>query len=88
MSATVESQGKEALQLAVAILRNEYNESQLVCATARIERIIKEIGGNKRELMLNAHQAIKAEAKAIEDEIALRVAAWEAKYTCNPVGHQ
>jgi hypothetical protein len=85
MNTSVEVLGKEVLEIAMAMLRNQYNESQLVCATARIERIIQEIGGNKRELMLNAHQAIKAQAKAIDDEIALRVAAWEAKYTCNPL---
>jgi len=85
MNTSVEVLGKEVLEIAMAMLRDQYSESQLVCATARIERIIKEIGGNKRELMLNAQQAIKAEAKAIQDEIDLRVAAWEAKYTCNPV---
>jgi chromosomal replication initiation ATPase DnaA len=85
MNTSVEVLGKEALEIAMAMLRNQYSESQLVCANATLNHIFKEIGGNKRELILNAHQAIKAEAKVIQDEIDLRVAAWEAKYTCNPV---
>jgi hypothetical protein len=80
----VEALGKEALELAKAMLRSEYNEAQSICAVARIEYIIKQIGGSARELILNAEAKIKAEAQLVEDEIANRVSVWESKYTCNP----
>ncbi len=58
----VETLGKEALDLAKAMLRNEYNQAQSIFAVDRIEQIIKEIGGSARELISNAQNAINAES--------------------------
>ena len=58
----VETLGKEALDLAKAMLRNEYNQAQSIYAVDRIEQIIKEIGGSARELISNAQNAINAES--------------------------
>lgn len=58
----VEALGKEALELAKAMLRSELNQAQSISAVNRIEKIIKEIGGSARELVSNAENAIKLEA--------------------------
>jgi hypothetical protein len=57
----VEALGAEALDLAKAMLRNEYNQAQSISAVNRIEQIIVQIGGSARELISNAETAIKAE---------------------------
>lgn len=50
---------QEALSLAVAMVRDEYNEEESFRAVDRITQIVKEIGGTTRELMLNAQQFVK-----------------------------
>ena len=61
MKTKVEMLSQEALDLAVAMLRNEYNLMQSYFAVDRIEEIIKEIGGSRTELVMNAERFIKAE---------------------------
>lgn len=58
----VEALGKEALELAKAMLRSELNQAQSISAVNRIEKIIKEIGGSAQELVSNAKNAMILEA--------------------------
>jgi hypothetical protein len=58
MKTKLEMLSQEALDLAVAMLRSEYNQAQSVRAVDRIEQIVKEIGGSARELVLNAQKFI------------------------------
>jgi len=59
----IETLGNEAMTLAVAMLKNEYNAAQSYVAVARIEKIIKEIGGSPRELFLNAEKVIQTKGE-------------------------
>ena len=61
MKTKVEMLSQEALDLAVAMLKNEYNQTQSYFAVDRIAEIIKEIGGSRTELVMNAERFIKAE---------------------------
>lgn len=54
METKVEILGREALFLACAMLKNEYNQAQSFAAVDRIQQICKEIGGSPRELVSNA----------------------------------
>jgi len=61
MKTKVEMLSQEALSLAVAMLKNEYSQTQSYFAVDRIQEIIKEIGGSRTELVMNAEKFIKAE---------------------------
>jgi len=61
MKTKVEMLSQEALDLAVAMLKNEYNQTQSYFAVDRIQEIIKEIGGSRTELVMNAEKFIRAE---------------------------
>jgi hypothetical protein len=56
METKVEILGREAMSLACAMLKNEYNQAQSFAAVDRIQQICKEIGGTPRELVSNAQR--------------------------------
>jgi len=60
MNTSVQAMSAEAMTHAKAILKKEYDPSQLHWAENRIWKICKEIGGCRSELLSNAQRELEA----------------------------